>query len=231
MNNRAVLYVVLFFTALVAVLISREHAEGRNEPSTGGFEVRDPVREEDSASFDSPCRKPSVGQTVARSAPDSSPEQGECGSPEPKVPTIGAAEADAPAASTDPGRPDMSAVAERKVRKFNAETDRWVKGRPVTVADIQAFGDGLKAVPPSRRVECLRRALNLIPDANVGLLAGVVLDKTQDTEIVETTFRDIANRPEEVKEPILEAIAKDKTHPCYSDVEWIYEVTGEKPAE
>ena len=25
------------------------------------------------------------------------------------------------------------------------------------------------------------------------------------------------------------SIAKDKTHPCCSDAEWIFEVTGEKP--
>jgi len=126
---------------------------------------------------------------------------------------------------------DCSAVAERQVRRFAAETDRWVRERPVTVTDIQAYCDGLKSVPQSRRMECLRRALNLIPDANAALLAGIVLDKTQDREITEATFRDVVNRSEEVKDPILQEIAKDKSHPCYSDVEWIYEVTGERPTE
>jgi len=125
-------------------------------------------------------------------------------------------------------RPDRSAAVERQVRAFAVETDRWVRPQEVTVADIEAFGAKLKAVPQARRLECLRRALNLIPDANAALLAGVVLDKSQGREVVETTFRDIVNRSEEVKEPILKEIAKDKTHPCLSDVEWIYAVTGEK---
>ena len=113
--------------------------------------------------------------------------------------------------------------------RFYREVDRWVYDRSVEVEDIRAFVRAFNAVPVSRRKGALHRALNLIPDANVALLAGVLFDKSQPKEIVREVFNDVVNRPEEVKEPILKEIAKDKTHPCYSDAQWIFEVTGERP--
>ena len=61
------------------------------------------------------------------------------------------------------------------------------------------------------------------------LLAGVLMDKTMDREVVETVFNDVLNRDEAVKRPILQQIFKDKTHPCWADVAWILDVTGELP--
>ena len=119
--------------------------------------------------------------------------------------------------------------AERKVTRFYAEVDRWTRERPVSVEDVQEFVRKFNAIPPPLRKGSVHRALNLIPDANVALLAGVLFDKSQPKEIVREVFNDIVNRPEEVKEPILKEIVKDKTHPCCSDAEWIFEVTGEKP--
>ena len=78
---------------------------------------------------------------------------------------------------------------------------------------------------------CIHRALNLIPDENVMLLAGVVMDKTMDKEIVETVYNDILNRDEDVKKPILQEIFKDKSHPCWADTAWILDVTGELPGK
>ena len=116
-----------------------------------------------------------------------------------------------------------------KAARFHAETDRWLRERPMEVEDIRQFVRVFNDVPLLRKKECIRRALNLIPDANVALLAGVLFDKSQPVEITREVFTDILNRPEEVKKPILQEIFKDKTHPCCSDAEWIFEVTGEKP--
>jgi len=121
--------------------------------------------------------------------------------------------------------------SERALRRFYAEVDRHVRPHPISEADVQTFTEALRVLPLPYRIEGVRRAVNLIPDANVDLLKGVVLDKTESPEVIETVFQDIVNRPEEVKKPILDEIVQDKSHPCYSDAEWIYEVTGEKPEE
>ena len=61
------------------------------------------------------------------------------------------------------------------------------------------------------------------------LLAGILMDKSQDKELVELVYNDILNRSEDVKKTVFAEIIKDKTHPCWADTAWILDVTGEKP--
>ena len=123
------------------------------------------------------------------------------------------------------------AEAEKKVDAFDNLTDKWMEpsAKGVTMADVDNFAKTFRQVPKNRQDECIHRALNLIPDENVMLLAGVLMDKTMDKEIVETVYNDILNRDEDVKKPILQEIFKDKTHPCWTDTAWILDVTGDLP--
>lgn len=132
--------------------------------------------------------------------------------------------------STIAGRPETSEErAERQVNRFCRETDKWTRPRRISAEDVRNFAHQFAALPKARKREALHRALNVIPDANVALLSGLLFDKSQPKEIVREVFQDIVNRSEEVKEPIVKAVYNDKTHPCCSDAEWIFEVTGEKP--
>ena len=122
---------------------------------------------------------------------------------------------------------------EKRVDEFDATVDKWMEPREdktVTMADIDAFRDMFRKVPKDRKEECAQRALNLIPDDNVMLLAGILFDKEQDKEILNLVFNDILNRDEDVKKPILKEIFKDKEHPNWADTAWILDVTGELPA-
>ena len=123
------------------------------------------------------------------------------------------------------------AEEEKLVNAFDDLTDKWMEPAKngVTMADVDSFAKQFRQVPKARKDECIHRALNLIPDENVMLLAGVLMDKTMDKEIVETVFNDVLNRDEDVKKPILQQIFKDKSHPCWADVAWILDVTGELP--
>ena len=122
------------------------------------------------------------------------------------------------------------AEIEKRVNDFDDLTDKWMESsRSVTMADVEAFAATFRKVPKARQDECIHRALNLIPDENVMLLAGVLMDKMMDKEIVETVYNDILNRDEDVKKPILQEIFKDKSHPCWADTAWILDVTGDLP--
>lgn len=135
-------------------------------------------------------------------------------------------------AQTDDGGQD--AAEEKAVDDFDAETDRWMdaeKTKPPTMAEIDAFVAKFRNVPKERKEECLQRALNLVPDENVMLLIGVLMDKSQDREFVELVYNDILNRSEDVKKTVFSAIIKDKAHPCWADTAWILDVTGERPVE
>lgn len=123
------------------------------------------------------------------------------------------------------------AEEEKLVNSFDDLTDKWQEPtkKSITMADIDNFAKSFRKIPKARQDECIHRALNLIPDENVMLLAGVLMDKSMDKEIIETVYNDILNRDEDVKKPILQEIFKDKTHPCWADTAWILDVTGELP--
>ena len=125
------------------------------------------------------------------------------------------------------------AAEEAKVDAFDNLTDKWMEAseKGVAMADVDNFVKQFRQVPKSRQDECIHRALNLIPDENVMLLAGILMDKTMEKEIVETVYNDILNRDEDVKKPILQQIFKDKSHPCWADTAWILDVTDELPQE
>ena len=125
------------------------------------------------------------------------------------------------------------AEAEKLVEVFDALTDGWMEGkatRAPTMKDIDAFAESFRNVPADRKDECIHRALNLIPDENVMLLAGVLMDKQQPAEIVDAIFGDILNRDEAVKLPVLKEIIKDPKHKCWKDAAWILDVT-KQPSE
>ncbi len=132
---------------------------------------------------------------------------------------------------------DEAARAEREetalVDAFDSLTDKWMEPAKagVSMEDIEAFSEQFRKVPKARREECLQRALNLVPDENVMLLAGILMDKTQEKDLVELVFNDILNRADEVKKPIMQQIFKDKSHPCWADTAWILDVTGELPGK
>lgn len=126
-----------------------------------------------------------------------------------------------------------AAEEERLVEAFDDLTDKWMEPAKdgVTMQDIDTFVRRFKSVPADRKDECLHRALNLVPDENVMLLAGILLDKSLDKEMIELVYNDVLNRDEEVKKPILQEIFKDKEHPCWADTAWILDVTGELPVK
>ena len=122
---------------------------------------------------------------------------------------------------------------EKMVYAFDSLTDRWMAPAKdgVTMKDVDEFVAQFRKVPKARKDECLHRALNLVPDENVMLLAGILMDKSQEKGLIETVYNDVLNRDEDVKQPILQQIFKDREHPCWADTAWILDVTGELPAK
>lgn len=125
------------------------------------------------------------------------------------------------------GEEEPQTEEERLVDAFDALTDRWEEetGKDVSMDDIAAFTKAFKALPEDRQDECIQRALNLLPDENVMLLVGVLMDRSVDEDIVVDVFNDILNRDDDVKEPILREILKDRSHPCWEDADWILDAT------
>ncbi len=122
---------------------------------------------------------------------------------------------------------------EALVDAFDGMTDKWQEPSEsdVPMAEVEKFRQQFRKVPHERQTECLQRALNLLPDENVMLLAGILLDKELPAEYLELVYNDVLNRDESVKKPLLMEIYKDKEHPCWSTTAWILDATGETPGK
>ena len=194
---------------------------------------RDAASTEDTAAVDATSRR--VGEEISRPTAE-------------RTTTVGGVVPNAPQSQedetsfSDDSEPEneepqtdeekREAEEEKLVDAFDDLTDKWMEpsaSNPVTMSDIDNFARSFRKIPKARQDECIHRALNLIPDENVMLLAGILMDKSMDKEIVKTVYNDILNRDEDVKKPILQQIFKDKSHPCWADTAWILDVTGELP--
>lgn len=131
----------------------------------------------------------------------------------------------------EPEKTEEEMQADREealVDAFDEMTDKWRDPveSDVPMAEVEKFRQQFNKIPQARKEECLQRALNLLPDENVMLLAGILLDKEQPREFLELVFNDVLNRDEGVKKPLLLEIYKDKEHPCWADTAWILDATG-----
>ena len=131
----------------------------------------------------------------------------------------------------EPEKTEEEMQADREealVDAFDEMTDKWREPveSDVPMAEVEKFRQQFNKIPQGRKEECLQRALNLLPDENVMLLAGILLDKEQPREYLELVFNDVLNRDEGVKKPLLQEIYKDKEHPCWADTAWILDATG-----
>ncbi len=124
--------------------------------------------------------------------------------------------ADAPSKPSTPS-------PESTVSSFDSLVESWQEPREKTAAltEMEEFRQAFASLPEDEKMDALHQAMNLIPDENALLLAGILLDKSQSREILDALFADILNRSEETKLTILQCIHKDKTHPCWPDTDWI----------
>lgn len=169
---------------------------------------------------------------VAQDAPSGEDDAAENADDEDDAQSDGDEEDDAEDEAEEKTEEDIIAEEEEKaVESFDSMTDQWMEpgGREVTMEHVNDFAKRFKQIPDRRKEECLQRALNLLPDDNVMLLAGILLDKSLEKEYLELVFNDVLNRDEDVKKPILSEIYKDREHPCWAETAWILDATGESP--
>ena len=185
---------------------------------------------------DAPSSAPSASSPAGGGARDAAEEESEDPVAEETAEDRDSTEEDESEESESEDEPQTEeekreAEEERMVDAFDDLTDTWQEpsAKGVTMSDIDNFAAAFRRIPKARQDECIHRALNLIPDENVMLFAGVLMDKSMDGEIVEDIYNDVLNRDEDVKKPILQQIFKDKTHPCWADTAWILDVTDELP--
>ena len=89
------------------------------------------------------------------------------------------------------------------------------KVSPVTPEEQQEMYERFTALAPEAKLENINHAVNLLPDETFPVVLDILFDKGQPPDVIITLFHDLLNRDDALKNPVMEEIAKDKSHPMY----------------
>jgi len=88
------------------------------------------------------------------------------------------------------------------------------------IAMKQAF-DELHA---DDRLDAIQYALLLLPDMQISVIYPILFDKSQSEEVLDAIFDDVLNRDEQIKNPLMRELRKDKEHPLFFESARILDV-------
>ncbi len=123
---------------------------------------------------------------------------------------------------------EVTAARERAVASWDSLVDRLAEreGPPDEEAS-RRVKEAFDALDPADQMDGIRRSLNLFQDEQFPVLYGILFDKAENAEVLDAIFSDALNRPEEIKNPLMKELVKDKEHPCFFESARILDVIGE----
>ena len=96
-------------------------------------------------------------------------------------------------------------------------------------ANAQRLKETFDRLDKADQMDGIRRALNLFPNEQFASLYAILFDKAEDPEVLDAIFSDALNRPEELKNPLMKELRKDREHPLFFESARILDVV--EPAE
>jgi hypothetical protein len=82
----------------------------------------------------------------------------------------------------------------------------------------------MRGLPPEAQEEFVAHAVNLCEDEQFDLLANIYFETATPSEVKETIFNDVLNRPDEIKLPLLAKTLRNPTHPMAGESKEILEM-------
>jgi hypothetical protein len=89
---------------------------------------------------------------------------------------------------------------------------------------VRGLISSMRGLPPEAQEEFVAHAVNLCEDEQFDVLANVYLDAGTPSEVKETIFNDVLNRPDEIKLPLLAKTLRFPTHPMTGESKEILEM-------
>lgn len=146
-------------------------------------------------------------------------ETAEAGSP-----AVSPSEAKRAAASAEVKTPREKAVA-----AWEALVDQVIEQKDVAVDEqSKRVKEAFDKLDKEDQMDGIRRSLNLFPDEQFPALYAILYDKTENPEILDAIFSDALNRPEEIKNPLMKELRKDREHPMFFESARILDVVEPK---
>jgi hypothetical protein len=135
----------------------------------------------------------------------------------------------AAAAAQGPAVPTAAQVAAQKaVENWETLVDKLVELKDAPTKERMAeVKEAFDKLDKKDQMDAVQRAVNLLPDEQFSSLYGILFDKSENAEVLDTIFSDGLNRPEDIKVPMMKELVVDKEHPMFFESARILDVTGE----
>ncbi len=145
-------------------------------------------------------------------------------------PMTQSAEAERPA--VNPGETQQAAAApeaktprEKAVDAWESLVDQVIEQKDLPAADqAKRVKEAFDKLDKADQMDGIHRSLNLFPDEQFPALYAILYDKTENAEVLDAIFSDALNRPEEIKNPLMKDLRKDREHPMYFESARILDV-------
>jgi len=89
---------------------------------------------------------------------------------------------------------------------------------------VRGLVSSMRGLPPEAQEEFVAHAVNLCEDEQFDLLANIYFETATPSEVKETIFNDVLNRPDEIKLPLLAKTLRNPTHPMAGESKEILEM-------
>lgn len=140
------------------------------------------------------------------------------------------AKAQAPAAASADSQKERA--AEKAVAAWEALVDQLAEQTDAPTQErMESVKQAFDALDKGDQMDAIHTALNLVPDEQFASLYGIFFDKKESEDVLDAIFSDALNRPDELKNPLMKVLAKDREHPCFFEAARILDVIGELEGE
>jgi len=146
-----------------------------------------------------------------------------------------AAEAESPAGAPSEAKQEAASAEvktprEKAVVAWESLVDQVIQQKDVPAADqAKHVKEAFDKLDKAYQMDGIHRSLNLFPDEQFPALYAILYDKTENPEVLDAIFSDALNRPEEIKNPLMKDLRKDREHPMFFESARILDVV--EPAE
>ena len=122
---------------------------------------------------------------------------------------------------------EYAAAREQAVAAWEALVDQVIGQKEApTVEQAKRVKEVFDKLDKEDQMDGVHRALNLFPDEQFPALYAILYDKKEDPEVLDAIFSDALNRPDELKNPLMKELRKDREHPMFFESARILDVVA-----
>lgn len=123
--------------------------------------------------------------------------------------------------------PEAETAQELAVAAWESAVDDVLEHPEVPVEEqSRRLKEAFDRLAPEDRLDGIQQAVNLLPDEQFPALFEILYDPAEDSDVLDAIFSDALNRPDEIKQPLLEALRQNRVHPMFFESARIWDMVA-----